>query len=149
MAFKEELVAMLGEDRKHLQEITKQLNSLVQEKDELQKAIESEEILLTRKFGIHFNKSNDEASQAESATDVFSYKSIPDGAFAIISAGSNKPIHVKEIFRILSERGKEISGPSSVGVALRRDKRFKLIGPNTFVITEEEYRKAKEKEVRS
>lgn len=136
MALKEELAAMLIEDQKRLQELKKQLDSLVQEKDELQKAIESEETLLTRKFGIHFNRSTDEISQTESFKDQFSYKSIPDGAFEVVSEGNNKPIHVKEIYRILSERGKQISGPSSVGVALRRDKRFKLVGPNVFAIAE-------------
>lgn len=144
MAIKEELAAMLVEDRKRLEELKKQLDLLLQERVELERAIESEETLLTRKFGIRFNRSNEDVSKSESIENRFSYKTIPDGAFEVISEGSNKPIHIKEIFRILSKGGKQITQPSSVGVALRRDKRFKLIGPNTFAITEEEYRKAKE-----
>jgi hypothetical protein len=135
MPLKEELAAMLVEDRKRLQELKKKLDSLVQEREELQKSIESEETLLTRKFGIDFDRNKNEVSQTESM-NTFSFKSIPDGAFEVMSEGGNKPIHVKEIFRILNERGKQVSTPSSVGVALRRNKRFKLVGPNVFAIAE-------------
>jgi len=136
MALKEELVAMLTEDRKRLQELKKQLDSLMQEKDQLQKAIESEETLLTLKSGVRFDRSNEDVSKGEPIEKKFIYKSIPDGAFEVISEGGNEPIHVKEIYRILTTGGKEISQPSSVGVALRRDKRFKLVGPNVFAIAE-------------
>ena len=136
MAFKEELTTMLAEDRKRLEQLQKQIESLVQERSELQKAVKSEEILLTRKFGIQFTESNKDVSKPESIEKRFEYKTIPDGAFELISEGGNKPIHVKEIFRILTGGGKEISQPSSVGVALRRDSRFKLVGPNVFAIAE-------------
>ena len=136
MAFKEELTAMLAEDRKRLEHLQKQIESLIQERSELQKAVKSEETLLTRKFGIQFTESNKDVSKPESIEKRFEYKTIPDGAFELISEGGNKPIHVKEIFRILTGGGKEISQPSSVSVALRRDSRFKLVGPNVFAIAE-------------
>jgi len=144
MAFKEELTAMLTGDRKHLEQLQKQIESLVQERAELQKAIKSEETLLNRKFGIQFTESNKDVSKSESIEKRFQYKTITEGAFEIISEGGNKPIHLKDIFGILTEGGKEISQPSSVSVALRRDPRFKLIGPSVFAINEEEYKKTKE-----
>jgi len=136
MALKEELTVMLTEDRKRLEHLQKQIESLVQERSELQKAVKSEETLLTRKFGIQFTESSKDVSKSESIENRFEYKSIPGGAFEVISEGGNKPIHIKEIFRILAGGGKKISQPSSIGVALRRDKRFKLVGPNVFAIAE-------------
>jgi len=144
MTFKEELTAMLGRDRKQLEQLQKKIESLIQERSELQKAIKSEETLLNRKFGIEFTESNKDISKPEFTEKRFEYKTIPDGAFNIILEGGNKPLHLKDIFRILTDGGKQISHPSSVSVALRRDSRFKLIGPSVFAITEEEYKKAKE-----
>jgi hypothetical protein len=144
MALKDELTAMLTGDRKRLEQLQKQIESLMQERADLQKAIRSEETLLDRKFGIQFTEGNKDVSRPESIEKRFEYKTIPQGAFEIILEGGNKPIHLKDIFRMLTEGGKEISQPSSISVALRRDKRFKLIGPNVFAIGEEEYRKAKE-----
>jgi hypothetical protein len=147
MAFKEELEAMLTEDRKKLEELKEQLNLLVKEKEELQKSIESEETILKRKFGTRFSRGDEATTKNESDIGRFLHKTIPDAAFEVILEGGNKPIHLKEIFKKVNEGGKSTNQPSSVGVALRRDKRFKLIGPNVFAIVEEEYRKAKEKEV--
>jgi len=141
MPLKEELESMLTQDRKRLEEVKKQLASVTQEKVELERTIESAETLLSRKFGIHFNEANKNIPKDESPEMAIIYKSIPDGAFQVISEGDNKPLHVKEIYRILTGKGKEISQPSSIGVALRRDKRFKLIGPNVFAITDEYYKK--------
>ncbi len=136
MSLREELEAMLTQDRKRLEEVKKQFDSIVRERTELEKTIESAETLLIRKFGIHFNEISKDISKAESPENRFAYKTIPDGAFEAILEGNNKPIHVKEIYRILTAGGKQISQPSSIGVALRRDKRFKLIGPNVFAIAE-------------
>lgn len=137
MALKEELEAMLAEDQKKLKELKERV-------EELQKTIESEETILNRKFGTRFSRGNEATSKNASNADRFMYKTIPDAAFEVILEGGNKPIHLKEIFRKVNEGGKLTSQPSSIGVALRRHKRFKLVGPNVFAIVDEEYRKAKE-----
>jgi len=147
MSIKEELTAMLTADRKRLEQLQKQIESLVQERTEVQKAIRSEETLLNRKFGIEFTEGNKDTSKPEAIEKKYEYKTIPNGAFEIILEEGNKPIHLKDIFRILTDGGKGITQPSSVSVALRRDRRFKVVGPNVFIITEEEYKKAKEQQL--
>ncbi len=144
MALKDELTAMLNEDRNKLEKVQKQIEGLVQEREELRKAIKSEETLLYRKFGIQVTESTKDVSKPEPMEKRFEYKTIPEGAFEILLEGSNKPTHLKEIFRILTEGGKDVSQPSSVSVALRRDSRFKLVGPAVFAITDEEYKRVKE-----
>ena len=146
MITKEDLEAMLIEDRKKLEEVKKQFDSLVQKKEELQKTIESEETLLRNKFGLHSAEISKEASKSEPTKNRFAYKykSTQDAAFEILLEEGNKPIHIKDIYQRIIEGGKKLKHRSSVGVTLRRDPRFVKIGPNVFAITEEEYRKAKE-----
>jgi len=146
MALKEDLQIMLINDKKRLEEITEKLSSLTQEEAELKKTIESAEHLLNHKFGQHTNKTRviriDSKPKAIKIDEsIIAYKSIPDGAFEIMSEAKNKPLHVKEIYQQLTEKGKEIGNKSSVGVALTRDRRFERIGRNVFVITEEYYKK--------
>jgi len=133
MSLKEELEKILAEDRKRLEELKKMLDSLVFEKTELEKTIESAETLLSRKFGLRFNEINKDENRGSIETK-FTYKSTQDAAFEIISERSNKPLHIKDIYRYLTEGGKKLKNQSSVGVSLRRDSRFKLIGPNVFAI---------------
>lgn len=146
MAFKEDLETMLIEDKKKLEEITEKLNSLTQEDTKLKKSIESVEHLLSHKFGLEFSKTRviriSEKSKVAKVTDKIdeleiAYKSIPDAALEIMLETENKPLHVKEIYQRLIEKGKQIKNPSSVGVGLSRDKRFKRLGKNVFVIIEE------------
>lgn len=150
MALKEDLEAMLIEDEKKLEEITEKLNSLTQEEVKLKKSIESVKHLLSHKFGLQISKTRvirigekSKAAKLINKIDEFgiTYKSIPDGALEIMSEAENKPLHIKEIYQRLIEKGKKIGNRSSIGVALIRDKRFKKIGPNVFVITEEYYKK--------
>ena len=146
MALEEDLKTMLINDKKRLEGITEKLRSLIQEEAELKKTIESVEHLLSHKFGQHTNESRviriDTKPKAIKIDEsVIAYKSIPDGAFEIMSEAENKPLHVKEIYQRLTEKGKEIGNISSVGVALARDKRFKRLGRNVFVIIEEYYKK--------
>jgi hypothetical protein len=148
MALKEDLEAMLIDDKKNLEVITEKLNTLTQEETKLKKSIESVEHLLNHKFGLQINKTRAmRVGEKSKATKLINeidelgiaYKSIPDGALEIMSEAENKPLHVKEIYQRLIEKGKKIGNSSSVGVALIRDKRFKKIGPNVFVITGEYY----------
>ena len=146
MALKEDLEAMLIDDKKKLEETTEKLKSLTQEEIELRKSIESTEYLLNHKFGLQVNEVNTESKLEKAISEIdelaiIAYKSIPDGAFKIMSEAKNEPLHVKEIYRRLTEKGKKIGHPASVGVALSRDKRFKRLGQNIFVIIEEHYKK--------
>ena len=148
MALKEDLEGILANDKKRMEEITQKLKSLTQEEGELKKTIESTEYLLSHKFGvqssdkiraIRFKDDKPKAVEFIEKVDQLeiAYKSIPDGAFKIMLKEGNKPLHVKEIYNQLIEKGKEIKNPSSVGVGLSRDNRFKRLGKNVFVLTEE------------
>ena len=145
MALKQELEEMLTGDQKRLEELRKQLDLLVQEKEQLQKTIESEETLLRNKFGLHVPESSKETIKSELTKNrsAYKYKSTQDAAFEILLEEENKPTHIKDIFQRIIEGGKKLKNRSSVGVTLRRDRRFVKIGPNIFSITEEEYKKAK------
>jgi len=151
MTFKEELEAILAKDRKRLEQLKTQLETLIQERSELEKTIGSAETLLSRKFRVRFKESNKaevpkEEPKSESIRKKFPfrYKSTQDAAFEIIFEQGNKPIHIKDIYQRIIEGGKKLKHRSSVGVSLNRDQRFVKVGPNTFSITEEEYKKAKE-----
>jgi len=145
MITREDLEAMLIEDRKKLEEVKIQFDSLVQKKEELQKTIESEETLLRNKFGLHVPESSKETIKSELTKNrsAYKYKSTQNAAFEILLEEKNKPTHIKDIFQRIIEGGKKLKNRSSVGVTLRRDRRFVKIGPNIFSITEEEYKKAK------
>lgn len=146
MITKEDLEAMLIEDRKKLEEVKIQFDSLVQKKEQLQKSIESEETLLRNKFGLSPPESGKEAPKSEPTKNRFAYKykTTQDAAFEILLEEENKPTHIKDIHQRIIEGGKKLKHRSSVGVTLRRDPRFVKIGPNVFAITDEEYRKVKE-----
>ena len=60
--------------------------------------------------------------------------SVPQGAFVLLQE-AGKPLHAKEIYRVLTEGGVRIRGKTpvtSVAISLSRDKRFKKVAPNTF-----------------
>jgi hypothetical protein len=64
--------------------------------------------------------------------------SVPQGAFILLQA-AGKPLHAKEIYRVLMEGGVRIRGKTpvtSVAISLSRDKRFKKVAPNTFSLVE-------------
>ena len=146
MALKEDLKLMLIDDKKKLEETTEKLKSLTQEEIELRKSIESTEYLLNHKFGSQVDEVNTESKLEKVISEIdesaiIAYKSIPDGAFKIMSEAKNKPLHAKEIYRQLTEKGKKIGHPGSVGAGLSRDYRFKRLGQNMFTIIEEYYKK--------
>ncbi len=58
----------------------------------------------------------------------------PDGAFAILQE-MKRPMHAKELYRLLMEGGMQIRGKTpvvSIAASLKRDPRFKKVAPNTF-----------------
>lgn len=61
-------------------------------------------------------------------------KSVPEAAYEILRE-SNRAMHAKELVQRLIEGGLHIKGKTpltSVATSLKRDKRFKKVGPNTF-----------------
>lgn len=151
MALKEELreqlEVILSEDRKKFEELGKQLESLVKEREELKKTVESAETLLRSKFGVNLPEASKETSKIESTKNKYpyKYKSTQDAAFEILLEEENRPAHIKDIYQRVVEGGKKIKHRSTIGVALRRDARFVKVGPNVFAITEEEYKKAQQR----
>jgi hypothetical protein len=65
--------------------------------------------------------------------------SVPRGAFIILK-DAGKALHAKEIYRRLIDGGGRIRGKTpvtSVATSLSRDKSFKKVSPNTFLLVEE------------
>jgi HB1/ASXL restriction endonuclease-like protein with HTH domain len=66
-------------------------------------------------------------------------KSVPEAAYQILREAS-RAMHAKELLQRLVEGGIQIKGKTpltSVATSLKRDKRFKKVGPNTFEALEE------------
>ena len=65
--------------------------------------------------------------------------SVPQAAFLLLK-DNGKPMHAKEIYQKLVEGGIRIRGKTpvtSISISLKRDRRFKKVGPNTFEIAED------------
>ena len=61
-------------------------------------------------------------------------KSVSESVFQILRE-ENRPMHAKELLQRLVEGGMQIKGKTpltSVATSLKRDKRFRKVGPNTF-----------------
>ena len=68
-------------------------------------------------------------------------KSVPEAAFQILREAS-RAMHAKELLQRLLEGGLQIKGKTpltSVATSLKRDKRFRKVGPNTFEVMAEEF----------
>lgn len=66
-------------------------------------------------------------------------KSVPEATYEILRE-SNRPMHAKELLQRLAEGGLQIKGKTpltSVATSLKRDKRFRKVGPNTFEALED------------
>ena len=60
--------------------------------------------------------------------------SVPDAVFQILQE-AHQPLHAKELYKQLLEGGMRIRGKTpvtSVATSLKRDRRFRKVGPNTF-----------------
>jgi len=65
--------------------------------------------------------------------------SVPRGAFMVLKE-AGKALHAKEIYRRLTDGGGRIRGKTpitSIATSLSRDKNFKKVSPNTFLLVEE------------
>jgi hypothetical protein len=66
-------------------------------------------------------------------------KSVPEAAIQILRE-ANRAMHAKELLQRLVEGGLLIKGKTpltSVATSLKRDKRFRKVGPNTFEVLRE------------
>ena len=65
--------------------------------------------------------------------------SVPEAAYQILREAKHS-MHAKDLFRRLVDGGMQIKGKTpltSVATSLKRDKRFRKVGPNTFEALEE------------
>jgi hypothetical protein len=65
--------------------------------------------------------------------------SVSEAAYCILR-DAKQSMHAKELFQRLIEGGMQIKGKTpltSVATSLKRDKRFRKVGPNTFEVLEE------------
>lgn len=65
--------------------------------------------------------------------------SVPDAVYMVLQE-IGRPLHAKEIFQRLKEGGMPIRGKTpvtSVATSLKRDPRFRKVGPNTFEVSHE------------
>jgi hypothetical protein len=70
--------------------------------------------------------------------------SVPEAAHQILR-DARRSMHAKELLQRLIEGGMQIKGKTpltSVATSLKRDKRFRKVGPNTFDLLEETLTKA-------
>lgn len=66
-------------------------------------------------------------------------KSVPEAAYQMLRE-ANRALHARELVQRLVEGGLQIKGKTpltSVATSLKRDKRFRRVGPNTFDATED------------
>ena len=66
-------------------------------------------------------------------------KSVPEAAYQMLRE-ANRAMHAKELVQRLVEGGLQIKGKTpltSVATSLKRDKRFRKVGPNTFEAIED------------
>ncbi|MBQ27902.1 MAG: hypothetical protein CMH81_07175 [Nitrospiraceae bacterium] len=69
----------------------------------------------------------------------FSRLNIPDATYKILSE-TRKPMHAKDLYQRLLEGGIHIRGKTpvtSIATAVKRDKRFRKVLPNTFELVED------------
>jgi len=65
--------------------------------------------------------------------------SVPEAAFLLLQDNNGKAMHAKEIYQRLETGGISIRGKTpvtSVATSLGRDRRFKRVAPNTFVLVQ-------------
>jgi HB1/ASXL restriction endonuclease-like protein with HTH domain len=70
--------------------------------------------------------------------------SVPEAAHHILQ-DARRPMHAKELWQRLMEGGMQIKGKTpltSVATSLKRDRRFKKVGPNTFDLLDDVLTKA-------
>ena len=66
-------------------------------------------------------------------------RSVPDAVYMVLQE-VGRPLHAKELYQRLKEGGMPIRGKTpvtSIATSLKRDSRFRKVGPNTFEVSHE------------
>jgi len=66
-------------------------------------------------------------------------RSVPDAVYMVLQE-IGRPLHAKDIYQRLKEGGMPIRGKTpvtSIATSLKRDSRFRKVGPNTFEVSHE------------
>lgn len=66
-------------------------------------------------------------------------RSVPDAVYMVLQE-VGRPLHAKDLYQRLKEGGMPIRGKTpvtSIATSLKRDSRFRKVGPNTFEISHE------------
>ena len=71
-------------------------------------------------------------------------RSVPDAVYMVLQEVGH-PLHAKELYQRLKEGGMPIRGKTpvtSIATSLKRDSRFRKVGPNTFEVNQDKPLKA-------
>jgi hypothetical protein len=66
-------------------------------------------------------------------------RSVPDAVYMVLQEVGH-PLHAKDLYQRLKEGGMPIRGKTpvtSIATSLKRDSRFRKVGPNTFEVSHE------------
>jgi hypothetical protein len=92
--------------------------------------------------GLHHSPVADVTEQSREillGRSKYAGKSVPEAAYQVLRE-SHRPMHAKELLQRLVDGGLQIKGKTpltSVATSLKRDRRFRKVGPNTFEALEE------------
>ena len=157
--FMEELKDIMGgleqrikAEKKRLQELEKKREKLSDQVATIKEYLEVAETLYRvevdkakiASLSNQFPTDGDSSDVVDQARDIllgrsrFSGMRIPEATFRILSE-MRKPMHAKDLHQRLLEGGLQIRGKTpitSIAIALKRDKRFRKVKPNTFELME-------------
>ncbi len=66
-------------------------------------------------------------------------RSVPDAVYMVLQE-IGRPLHAKDLYQLLKEGGMAIRGKTpvtSIATSLKRDPRFRKVGPNTFEVNQD------------
>jgi hypothetical protein len=111
------------------------------EADKAKLASLSSQIITDDKGSRHFPVTDvtDQSREILLGRSKYAGMSVPEAAYLILRE-TKRSMHAKELYQRLLEGGMRIKGKTpvtSVATSLKRDKRFKKVGPNTFEALEE------------
>jgi HB1/ASXL restriction endonuclease-like protein with HTH domain len=84
--------------------------------------------------GLPVEEVTDQSREILLGRSKYAGKSVPEAAYQMLRE-ANRAMHAKELVQRLVEGGLQIKGKTpltSVATSLKRDRRFRKVGPNTF-----------------
>ena len=152
----EQRISVYERKRKELQKKREQLgeeNASVERYLELAKTLYRVEADKTKLAGLSIKiASHEKGGVSSSEADVASKsreillgrskyvgRSVPDAVYMVLQE-VGRPLHAKDLYQRLKEGGMPIRGKTpvtSIATSLKRDSRFRKVGPNTFEVSHE------------